>query len=141
LAWAKAANKSTLSATYVGSRGIDLFRSVDANAPLPPNYSGRPDLNLGLHREMQSEGYLKSSALEVTFRSSPTKFLTGQVQYTVSKTENNTSGIMFFPGNSYNPKADWGLADNNRRHKFDLLGTAQASSSSAWRSRCTPASP
>ena len=25
--------KSTLSATYVGNRGIDLFRSVDANAP------------------------------------------------------------------------------------------------------------
>src|SRR5262249_28954806 len=89
-------------------------------------YGGRPDPNLGQHREMQSEGYLKGNTLEVTFRGSPTKFLTGQVQYTFSKTENNTSGITFFPGNSYNPNADWGLADNDRRHKFDLLGTAQA---------------
>jgi Carboxypeptidase regulatory-like domain/TonB dependent receptor-like, beta-barrel len=118
--------KSTLSASYVGSRGIDLFRSIDANAPPPPSYSARPDPNLGQHREMQSEGYLKSNALEITFRGSPTKFLTGQMQYTLSKTENNTSGITFFPGNSYNPSADWGLADSDRRHKFDLLGTAQA---------------
>ena len=29
--------KSTLSATYVGSRGVDLFRSVDANAPSCPH--------------------------------------------------------------------------------------------------------
>jgi len=31
--------KSTFSPTYVGSRGIDLFRSTDANAPLVPNFS------------------------------------------------------------------------------------------------------
>jgi hypothetical protein len=29
--------KSTLTATYVGSRGVDLFRSIDANAPPPPS--------------------------------------------------------------------------------------------------------
>jgi len=117
--------KSTLSAMYIGSRGIDLFRSIDSNAPLPPNYSGRPDPNLGQDREIQSGGYQKSNALEVTFRGSPVKFLTGQVQYTFSKTLNNSSGITFFPANSYDPAGDWALSDNDRRHKFDLLGTAQ----------------
>jgi hypothetical protein len=117
--------KSTLSATYVGSRGIKLFRSIDANAPLPPLFGPRPDPNLGQDRQIQSDGYQKSNALELTFRGSPTKFLTGQVQYTFSKTYNNTSGVTFFPANSYDPSADWALSDNDRRHKFDLLGSAQ----------------
>jgi hypothetical protein len=118
--------KSTVSATYIGSRGIGLFRSIDANAPLPPAYGPRPNSALGQDRQIQSEGYQKSNALELTFRGSPAKFLTGQVQYTVSKTDNNSSGVTFFPANSYDPSADWGRSDNDRRHKFDLLSSVQA---------------
>jgi hypothetical protein len=117
--------KSTLSATYVGSRGIDLFRSIDANAPLPPAYMGRPDPTLGQVREMQSEGYLKGNALEVTFRGKPSKYFTGQAQYILAKAYNNTSGITYFPGNSHDPNADWARSDNDRRNKFDLLGSTQ----------------
>jgi Carboxypeptidase regulatory-like domain len=114
--------KSTLSATYVGSRGIDLFRSIDANAPLPETIL-RPNSNLGQERQIQSDGYQKSNALELTFRGKPSKFFSGQVQYTLSKTYNNTSGITYFPENSYDPAADWARSDNDRRHKFDLLGS------------------
>jgi carboxypeptidase family protein/TonB-dependent receptor-like protein len=118
--------KSTLSVTYVGSHGIHLFRSVDANAPLPPAYGPRPDLSVGQDRQIQSEGYQKSNALEFTFRGSPAKFLTGQAQYTFSKTYNNSNAITFFPANSYDPSADWARSDTDRRHKFDLMGSAQA---------------
>lgn len=119
--------KSTFSATYVGSRGIDLFRSRDINAPLPssPNTS-RPNANFGQERQIESEGYQKSPAMELTFRGKPSRFFSGQVQYTLSKTYNNTSGITYFPGNSYFPSADWARSDNDRRHKFDLLGSTQA---------------
>jgi Carboxypeptidase regulatory-like domain len=118
--------KSTLSATYVGSRGIDQFRSIDANAPLPPTFQlPRPDPYLGQNREMQSEGYLKANSLEVTFRGKVNRFFSGQIQYTLSRTDNNTSGITYFPANSYNPNADWALSDNDRRHKFDLLASTQ----------------
>jgi TonB dependent receptor len=114
--------KSTFSATYVGSRGIDLFRSIDANAP-PPGTAVRSNSSLGQEREIQSDGYQKSNALELTFRGKPSKYFNGQVQYTLSKTYNNTSGITYFPANSFDPAGDWARSDNDRRHKFDLLGS------------------
>jgi hypothetical protein len=118
--------KSTFAATYIGSRGMDQFRSIDANAPLPPTYQlPRPDPSLGQNREMQSEGYLKGNSLELTFRGKPSRYFSGQIQYTFGRTDNNTSGITYFPGNSYNPGADWGRSDNDRRHKFDLLASTQ----------------
>jgi Carboxypeptidase regulatory-like domain len=116
--------KSTASAVYIGNRGIDSFRSIDANAPVGGS-TVRPDATLGQVREIQSEGYLKGNALELTFRGKPSKYFTGQVQYTLSRTDNNTSGITFFPGNSYNPASDWGRSDNDRLHKFDLLASSQ----------------
>ena len=119
--------KSTLSATYVGTRGIDLFVSRDVNAPLPPFYLARPDAALGQNRQDQSEGYQKGNSLEVTFRGAPSKYFTGQAQYILSKIYNNTSGITYFPGNSNFPNLDWARSDNDRRNKFDLLGTFQPS--------------
>src|SRR5262249_55416798 len=102
--------KSTFSAVYIGNRGIGSFRSIDANAPIAGN-SVRPNVALGQVREIQSEGYLKGNALELTFRGKPSKYFSGQVQYTLSRTNNNPSGITFFPASSYNPSADWGRSD------------------------------
>jgi hypothetical protein len=118
--------KSTASAVYIGNRGMDSFRSIDANAPIlvGGNYV-RPDPTLGQDRQIQSEGYLKGNALELTFRGKPSKYFSGQVQYTLSRTYNNTSGITFFPANSYDAAADWGRSDNDRLHKFDLLASSQ----------------
>jgi len=117
--------KTTFSAVYIGNRGIDVFRSIDANAPLPGS-AVRPNPTVGQVREMQSDGYLKGSALELTFRGKLNKYFSGQVQYTTGRTDNNTSGITFFPGNSYDAAADWGRSDNDRLHKFDLLASTQA---------------
>jgi hypothetical protein len=117
---------SSIAANYLGARGIDLFRSIDANAPAPPAYGARPNLSLGQEREMQSDGYLKSNALELTFRGRPSKYFTGMAKYALGKTYTNTSGITYFPANSYFPNADWSRSDNDRRNKFDLLGTVTA---------------
>jgi Carboxypeptidase regulatory-like domain len=116
--------KSTASAVYIGNRGIDTFRSIDANAPFAGS-SIPPDPALGQVRQIQSEGYLKGNALELTFRGKPSRYFSGQIQYTLSRTYNNTSGITFFPANSLNPSGDWGRSDNDRLHKFDLLASSQ----------------
>ncbi|HET9805086.1 MAG TPA: TonB-dependent receptor, partial [Candidatus Acidoferrum sp.] len=60
--------KSTASITYIGSRGVDLFRSRDVNAPLPPGYLSRPDPAEGQERQVESRGYQKSNGVEFTFR-------------------------------------------------------------------------
>ena len=118
--------KTTLSAVYIGNRGIGSFRSIDANAPVLAGGNWvAPNPALGQVREIQSEGYLKGNAVEVTYRGKLNKYFSGQVQYTLSRTYNNTSGITFFPANSYNPGADWGRSDNDRLHKFDLLASTQ----------------
>ena len=119
--------KSTATVSYLGSRGIDLFRSLDANAPLPPSFAISPDPSLGQVRQIQSEGYMKSDSLELAFRGEPTRYFTGQVQYLLSKTYNNTSGIRSFPANSYDPDAEWARSDNDARNKVNLLGTVHAS--------------
>jgi hypothetical protein len=118
--------KSTFSAVYIGNRWIDQFRSIDANAPvlISGNWV-RPDPSLGQIRWIQSDGYLNGNALELTFRGKPSKYFSGQIQYTLSRTYNNTSGITYFPANSYDPSADWGRADNDRLHKFDLLASTK----------------
>jgi hypothetical protein len=118
--------RSSLFVNYIGARGIDMFRSLDVNAPPPPNYVARPNPNLGQERQLQSEGYQKSNALEVGFRGRPVSFFTGQVRYNLGKTYNNTSGITYFPANSYFPNADWSRSDNDQRNRFDLLGAFEA---------------
>ena len=120
-------SKSTLSATYVGTRGIDLFMSHDINAPLAPDYLVRPNVALGQIRQMESEGYQKGNSLELTFRGKPSRYFAGQAQYTLGKSYNNTSGLGYFPGNSNFPNLDWARSDNDRRHKLDLLGTFEPS--------------
>jgi hypothetical protein len=117
--------KSTFAATYTGTRGMNLFRSVDANAPLP-NFMNRPDPNFGQIREIQSQGYQKGNSLDLSFRGRPTKFFSGQARYSLSKSYNNTGGINYFPANSYAPQNDWSRSNNDRRHKLDLLGTFEA---------------
>jgi hypothetical protein len=115
--------KSTLAAEWVSMRGVKLFRSVDANAPFPPLYDSRPDPSLGQIREMQSAGRLESNALELTFRGSLSKYFEGQAQYRLAKAYDNTSGITFFPANTYFPGADWARSDTDQRHRFTLLAT------------------
>ena len=118
--------RSSLAVNYAGARGIDMFRSVDVNAPIGPAYAGRPNAAVGQERQIQSEGYMKSNSLEVNFRGRIGSYFTGQAQYILNKTRNNTSGVTYFPANSYVPNADWARSDYDRRHKFDLLGTFNA---------------
>ncbi len=109
---------------YRATRGHHLFRSVDINAPLPPDYTSVPDARFGHVQEIRSDGRLRSDAIELTLRGRSGKRMSGQVQYTFSRATNNTGGINWYPSNSYAPiGAEWGAADFDVRHRLNLLGT------------------
>ncbi len=122
------AKGTTLATTYIGNRAVSIFRSRDANAPLGPLYLNRPDPSLNVFRQIESAGRQRSDALEFTLRGKLSKYFSGQSQYTFSHTDNNSSGIVYFPSNSNNWAGEWGRADFDRRHIFNILGTFNAAS-------------
>jgi len=113
--------RTTLAVTYNGSRGIDLFPSRDTNAPLPPDYTAIPNPAIGIQRNIESSGRQDGNALEITLRGQITRYATGLIQYTLSRTDNNTSGVTWFPANQYDLSSEWSRADFDQRHRLNLL--------------------
>ena len=64
------AKSTTLNVSYLGSRGISLFRSRDLNAPAAPDYLARPDANISVLRQIESSGRQEGQSLEVSLRGS-----------------------------------------------------------------------
>src|SRR6267378_5424980 len=117
---------TTFTATYVGMRGFDLFRSRDLNAPLPPLYVQRPDPEIGTLREIESAGNLTSNALKLTVRTKIGRFFNGMAQYTLSRSYGDTAGIAAFPANQYDLSGEWSRSDFDALHFFYFYGTFAA---------------
>ncbi len=112
----------TLSLTYTGARGYHYFRSRDINAPPPPLYLTRPDPAFGVVRQVESSGRQQTDSLQATLRGKVSRWFNGQMQYSLSRGDNDTSGITSFPANDYDLSGEWARADFDRRHRFNLLG-------------------
>src|SRR5579884_1894370 len=113
----------TLSINYVGNRGVGMFRSRDVNAPLPPFYAVRPDTTIGQLRQIESSGNCQSHSLDISLRGKVSRFFDGMTQYTFGHAFNDTGGINSFPANQYNLAGEWGRADFDQHHRFNMLGT------------------
>ena len=119
----KIGEKGNISIGGRMNRGVDVFRSVDLNAPLGPYYSTRPNPNFSQMRQMQSAGTQKGSALDINYRGRFNKRFTGFAWYSWSHYGNNTSGIWWYPENQQDPNADWGPADWDQRQHFGIYAT------------------
>ena len=119
--------KSTIfTATYVGTKGFDLFRSRDLNAPLPPFYDQRPDPAVATLREIESAGRSDSNELNVSIQAKIRPYFNGVVHYALARTYDDTSGINFFPANQYDPRGEWGRSDTDSLHYLSLYGVVDA---------------
>ncbi|MGH9659052.1 MAG: TonB-dependent receptor domain-containing protein, partial [Bryobacteraceae bacterium] len=116
--------RSLLSIGYTGVRGVQQLRSRDANSPLPPSFTGRPDASVNVLRFIESAGRLEGNALEVTLRGDIAPRVSGMAQYVFGKTRTDTGGVNWFPADSFAPRGEWGRADADRRSQWNFLGTA-----------------
>jgi hypothetical protein len=114
----------TLTTGYRGITGICSFRSLDANAPLSPDYRTVPDPSLGFVQQVEAAGRLRSNALDVALRGKAARWFSGQAQYTLGRSNDNTGGISSYPQDQHNPNAsEWGPSNFDRRHRFNMVGT------------------
>ena len=69
---------TTVSLSYTGARGYNLFRSRDINAPLPPLYLTWPDPVYGAIRQVESNGRQSADSFGVTLRGRMTAWSTAK---------------------------------------------------------------
>jgi Carboxypeptidase regulatory-like domain len=119
------AKSLTLTANYINTQGVKLFRPRDINAPLPP-YLRRPDTTVGILRELESAGRSETHALELLLRGRISRFFNGTIQYSLGRAYNNAGGINSRLANNYDLSGEWSRADFDERHRFNLLGTIKA---------------
>jgi hypothetical protein len=109
-------NDMGISVDAVFAKGHNLLLLRDANAPIN---GVRPDPTVGLILDVETAGHSDYKALEVGFQRRFSNRYSFQVAYTLSKTEDNTSGHRTFVSNSYDLEADFGPSDNDIRHTLN----------------------
>ncbi len=117
--------KTTLAVTFIGSRGVDLFRSRDINAPVPPGDT-RPDPTRGVVRQIESAGKLNAATLQLTLRGQLTRWFNGSAEYSFGRAYNDTSGVNWMPPNAYDLSLEYARADFNQRHRLEMFGAVNA---------------
>lgn len=106
-----------LRATYSRQAGHNLFRSVDANAPVD---GVRPDPAARTITELQSTARSLNQSLELNtmFNYQPRR-LSANATYTLGSQHNETDGQLTLPPDSFNLAQEWGPSRGDIRHRFD----------------------
>jgi hypothetical protein len=92
----------------------------------------RPDPEFSVWRQIESSAEMMAHSLEFGLRGNVSRYFSGMVQYTLSRTYTNTGGnpasgarssLNSFPANNYDLSGEWSRADFDQRHRFNLIGT------------------
>jgi hypothetical protein len=116
------ARRTTVTITYSGIRGRNLFRARDLNAPVG---GIRPDPSAGFIRQIESSAGMNAHSLELSVRGQLSRYFQGGARYVLGRAYNDTGGADTLPANSLDLSGEWSRADFDRRHRFDWYGTAR----------------
>jgi len=115
---------ANVSVSYLNSRGVHQFLSINANAPLPgtPYSTGpRPDPSAANIYQYISSGTFKQNQLIANFNVRAGTKLTLFGYYSLNYVNGDPTG---FPSDQYDIGLDYGRASFAIRHRFLLGGTA-----------------
>ena len=121
---------STVSVTYLTSRGIHQFLSLNINAPLPgtfnpaiPGSGVRPLGGSTNIYQYESEGLFKQKQLIVNMNTRLGTKLSLFGFYSLSYADSNTSGASSFASNQYDLSRDYGRAAFDVRNRVFIGGS------------------
>jgi Carboxypeptidase regulatory-like domain/TonB dependent receptor-like, beta-barrel len=121
--------RATATVSVYQMRGIDMFRSVDINAPTPQSgYTLRPNPTFGRIRQMQPAAFYTGNGLDIAYRGMWNKYFTGFGRYTWSHYESNTGGISWFPENQLDPEDEWSNSSYDRAQRLGFYAMFQPKS-------------
>jgi hypothetical protein len=106
-------------ADYMCTRGYDVLRSINVNAPVD---GVRPDLTVGNISEIVSTGKRASDRLSAGLNlRAPQRRMFGNVMYQLGSIRNYADSALSLPSNSNDPDADWGPAAQDVRHRLFVM--------------------
>ena len=111
-----------LTVEYATLGAVRLYRTRNVNAPLPGT-TVPPNPNFINIDRFESSGKLHSNGLTVTWRNRAQKRLDLLLQYTLSRTTDDSSGLYSLPADNYNLRPELGRSDFDQRHRLNLAGT------------------
>jgi len=118
---------ATVSVSYLNSRGVHQFLSINANAPLPgaPYSNGEQPLGAAAGNIYQyiSGGIFKQNQLITNFNVRAGAKLTLFGFYSLNYSNSDVSGAGSFPSNQYDIGVDYGRAAFDVRHRFLVGGS------------------
>ncbi len=116
--------KSFLAVDYTMLQGRKLYRTRNVNAPLPGT-GLRPDPNYININQFETSGKSLSHSLNLTFQTSLRNRFDVLAQYTFARAMDDTSSMFSLPANNYDLSGEYGRADYDRRHRFNLVTTCR----------------
>ena len=115
-------HNTTLSVSYVETRGLHQLRSRNLNAPVPAT-GIRPFGNSFNVYDFETTGNYRQHLLVFNAQLRPTQKLNLTANYTFGKASGDSDGPAAFPSNSYNLQNEFGRMAFDVRHRFTLSGS------------------
>jgi hypothetical protein len=102
--------------------GHDLFRSIDANAPID---GVRPDSTVRNITQIESTGrsIARSLEVELALTHQPRRF-TSSVRYTLGEEFDETDGALTLPPDSFDLSREWAPSRQDVRHRLNVSVTS-----------------
>lgn len=115
-------HNTTLSVSYLDTRGLHQLRSRNLNAPVPG--TGIRPLGNGFNiYDYETTGNYRQRLLVFTTQLRPNRKVNLNASYTLGKASGDSDGPGVFPANSYNARDEFGRMSFDVRHRFTLTGS------------------